>query len=382
MSRSDDFKNHVGTIFMPDGDKVAGTNGVYSYGAESMTTEPPTGPDPGDPRPLIDRLHEATFTNPIGLQWCSDLYGLRTTLRKAHCFNLDAETSAMIADFSIAVADDLDGARQLAVPPFPTTWFQIDNRARIFRVRDLGVPLTRTAAREDTVKDVGWLITTIEPDVYCATYVCALNQGMLVPPLSFCWSTKPPTPRKTDFSEKQNRALNLLSGLVFGVKHSNVEPEDAWLEAASFQTKIMGRLPNGESAMYLRQQEIDLMQEISGELRHIFGLLIALGAGQLGAETKLSEPQKHQGPKVVQKGKELFPLEYKTLTIKLGKRHTVAKVVTRAITGVKHRYHDVRGHFRTKYNADGSVKWRIPIMPHHRGDKRLGTIEKTYRVKK
>ena len=57
-------------------------------------------------------------------------------------------------------------------------------------------------------------------------------------------------------------------------------------------------------------------------------------------------------------------------------------VGAKAITGVKHRWHEVRGHFRTKYNADGSIKWRIPIKPHERGDERLGKITKTYKVER
>lgn len=83
------------------------------------------------------------------------------------------------------------------------------------------------------------------------------------------------------------------------------------------------------------------------------------------------------------KGKPVLPLEHKVLTIRLAKRATVEKVAMRAITGIKHRWHSVRGHWRTKLNPDGSTKWRIWIeLPNGRGDKRLGVIEKTYRVEK
>lgn len=124
------------------------------------------------------------------------------------------------------------------------------------------------------------------------------------------------------------------------------------------------------------------MFELSGELRSVWGLLLALGAGHLGAQTIHSEQALPAGPHAVAKGKPVLPLEHKVLTIKLGKRRTIEKVAAMAITGIKKRWHEVRGHFRTKLNPDGSVKWRIPIKPHQRGDERLGRIEKTYRVEK
>jgi len=111
-------------------------------------SEPERWKTPLDTRPLIDQLHEATFTNPVGLQWIKDKYGLRTLLRKAHCFTLDAETSALVADFSIAIGSDLESARRMAIPPFPVTWIDVDNRARLGRVKERGVGLTPTAAGE------------------------------------------------------------------------------------------------------------------------------------------------------------------------------------------------------------------------------------------
>lgn len=103
-------------------------------------------------RPLIDIFHEATFSNPIGMQWVTDLYGFRTALRKAHCFTIDRETSALIADFSLAICEDLDSVRQLAIPPFPTTWFEIDNVARLDRLVALGFKLSAMAANNPCTK--------------------------------------------------------------------------------------------------------------------------------------------------------------------------------------------------------------------------------------
>lgn len=329
-----------------------------------------------DDRPLIDRLHEATFKPPIGLQWIKDQYALRTTLRKAHCFTLDTETSALMVDFSFAIAPDLDGARLLAVPPFPTTWFQIDNKARLRRVVQLGAKLTASAASEDVIPKVGWLITTTGPNEYCMTYVGEVEQGMLIPPLSWHWTTDSPAGgRAVGNPGEQSKPLN--DRLLFGMNETNIHVGDAWLFPASFQLE---RKIDGKT--WLNENEMELMLEIAGELRHMFGLLVALGAGQLGAISSTSPQPLSQGPPVIAKGKTLFPIEHKILTIKLSKRHTVEKVTMRAITGIKHRWHEVRGHFRTKYNSDGTVKWRIPIKPHSRGDERLGRVEKTYKIQK
>ena len=89
-----------------------------------------------DERPLIDRLHEGTFTNARGMSIVDDKYAFRMLLRKAKCFTLDDATSMMVADFSMAIAADLDSARQLAIPPFPVTWIDLNNRLRLGRVED------------------------------------------------------------------------------------------------------------------------------------------------------------------------------------------------------------------------------------------------------
>lgn len=339
----------------------------------------PTGdPDtylltPRKPKPLIDQLHEATFTDQVGMQWVEDKFALRNILRKAHCFTIDTHTSGLISDFSLAIANDLDAARRLSMPPFPTTWFEIDNRARLDRLKERGIPLTVTAQRDDVIPRVGWLITTTGPDEYCATYVCHLDQGILIPPLSFRWVTG------VGSHVGDVRGQQQMERLVFGVTPTNVSPNDAWLFPATFQRQLS--LSDGDrSTAWIKQQELNMMIELSGELRHIFGLLVALGAGQLGATTSMAPQARPEGPPVVMKGKTLLPIEHKVLTINLAKRVTVEKVAARAITGMKKKEHDVRGHFRTLRNADGTVKKRVPVKSHKRGDIRLGRVEKTYRV--
>ena len=81
-------------------------------------------------------------------------------------------------------------------------------------------------------------------------------------------------------------------------------------------------------------------------------------------------------------GKPLLPLEHKLLHLHLNRKITPERVVLKVITHHKHRWHEVRAHFRVLKNKDGTVKARVPVKSHERGDERLGRIEKTYKVER
>jgi len=326
-----------------------------------------------DDRPLIDRLHEGTFTNAPGLSTIKDLYGLRMLLRKAHCFTLSEETSRLVADFSMAISGDLESSRKMAIPPFPVTWIDLDNRARLNRMRELGISLTPQAAGETEagapVDRVGWLIHPgVEHGGFHASYCCVVEQGALVAPLSYWWHCGTSAPMR----EVAGNDV-LMQGLTFGMKNVNVHPHDAFPCPTVLHDDLKVRD---------KEHVLELMSEISGELRHVWGLLIALGAGQLGMEAKTSVQPKHTDIRKMPNGKPLLPLEHKVLHLHLAKKMTPARVVVRMMTHHKHRWHEVRAHFRTYKNPDGTVRMRIPIKSHERGDERLGRIEKTYSVEK
>jgi len=322
-----------------------------------------------DDRPLIDKLHEATFTEPVGLQWIEKKYDLRMLLRKAHCFTLDAVTSSLISDFSIAIAPDLESARRMAIPPFPVTWIDMDNRARLDRTRAMGIPLTDTAAGlvdGPPVERVGWLIRPAEVGGYYASYVTLFDEGVFYAPLSYWWHTEAPLDllKPADVVDEATRRL------AFGVANPNVTASNATLTPTPLEIKT------------IRRSDIDYMEELQGELRHIWGLLIALGAGQLGMEAKYSAQPKPTTVRTMKNGKPLLPLEHKVLHLHLARKMTPAKVVVRMTTHHKLRWHEVRAHFRTYRNKDGSVRGRGPVKAHERGDEKLGRVEKTYRVER
>ena len=179
-----------------------------------------------DDRTLIDRLHEATFTEPVGLQWIEDKYALRTLVRKAHCFTLDKVTSSLVGDFSLAIASDLEAARRMAIPPFPVTWIDVDNRARLSRMKELGVGLTANA-ETDAVHRVGWLI---HPDVanggHFAHYVCQVDEGVTISPLAYWWHCEAPNVRSHVLRDKMAEVdIMVLDRLSFGLKDSRRQPD-------------------------------------------------------------------------------------------------------------------------------------------------------------
>jgi hypothetical protein len=81
-------------------------------------------------------------------------------------------------------------------------------------------------------------------------------------------------------------------------------------------------------------------------------------------------------------GKPQFALEHKTLIIHLRKNKTAKQVTDRLLIGIKKRRHDVAGHWRNLRNADGTLRKRVHVKSHERGDERIGRVVKNYEVRK
>ena len=333
---------------------------------------------------LIDVVHEATFTEPRTMMFVKDKYALRMMLRRAHRFMLDSSTSRLVGDFSIAVSADLDSARRLAVPPFPVTWFELDNAARMARTRELGVKVLDAVENPNTVYGppvdrCGWLVHPASQGGYYCTYFAESDGGPFALPFSYWWHTGEPDPDTLDDLRGDffRNTVMEMQWMSFGMARGNVGPSDAYLYPAPFQPQIEDQTAKPDMVL-------DMMAEMAGEQRHIWGLMVALGAGQLGGvEADTSGRVQHSGaPKTMPNGKPLLALEHKTLHLHLAKRTTPDKVLLRAITHHKKRWHEVRSHWRTYKNEDGTVRRRTLIEQHTRGDERLGRIEKTYVVER
>lgn len=358
-------------------DKVRGPREVgldevvdISSGKERFTVRPKV-----DNRPLIDRVQEATFHDDVGMQWIGDKYALRMLLRKAHCFTIDDVTSELISDFSLAIKDDLESARKLAIPPFPVTWIDFNNAKRIARSKARGVPMTDTALGKfgDVVERVGWLIHPADIGGQYMTYFTATDQGIVTAPMSYWWHNGRPNPHVA-YADREPGTDDLLQGMALGGTGANCDVVDAYPCPSPMHTLKTDNRFGG--------QVRELMLELAGELRHVWGLLIAVGAGQFGADVYTAPQPLHSDIRKMPNGKPLLPLEHKILHLHLRKTMTPEKVLARVITHHKHRWHEVRSHWRTLKNADGSVKARVPVKAHERGDERLGKIVKTYKVEK
>ena len=331
-------------------------------------------------RPLIDVIQQGSVEGWPGLFEIADHRQFQQTLRKAKCFTLDEASSRLMAEFSIAISADLDTVRQMAVPPFPVTWIEFDNVARVKRMESMGVPLTPTAKGEvegNIVSKVGWLI---EPaprwgdDGHYVTYFTVTDQGPIMAPVSWFWATSangkplPPTPpgMEKEFREQQR----YLERLALGIRDTNVKPE-AYTVGYGPQHKMHN------TGKYERSH-FDLMNELAGELRHVWALLLTMAAGHAGLTTSTSPKARPSGPDPIQpNGKPLLPIEHKHLHLHLGKRYTPQRVVLQAITHHRKRHHEVRAHLRRL--PTGRL---VPVKSHARGDRALGSITKDYRVEK
>lgn len=320
-------------------------------------------------RPLIDLVMEASFHEDPGLYSVADHRGFRELLRKARCFTLDSTTSALVGDLSLAVAEDIEGARPMALPPYPVTWFEVDNRARLDAIMRQGLELTPTAAGETDlgppVPRVGWLIHPGDrDDHHHLSYFTVVNEGVVMAPLSWGWHTGHDEPAfpPNEYDDEYSRHLERL---VFGMVNSGMDFRRYMIGTAWFQRR-------------LTREALDYMTELGGELRHVFGLLVALSAGHAGLTSSKAPQAKPSGPDPRQpNGKPIFPLEHHQLHLHLGSRREVGKVMAQIITHHRKRFHDVRAHMRRLHSGK-----LVPVRSHHRGDKTLGVVTKDYLVER
>jgi hypothetical protein len=326
---------------------------------------------------LIDEVQAATFDSVQMAKHKVKPRDLRDVLRKAQRFVLNEKTSAMISDFSVAVSKDMDAACTMAIPPYPITWIEFDNSARLKRTRSRGdVQLVGDpAGHGDIIDRVGWLIQTghgpagiagnRDLQLHIMTYHCMIDGKWISPQFSWCWTSQADMKLTLTATEK-----NFVDRYAFGT-HTNC-----------FRAEIIHDHTDNAHHEWSKSDRM-MLEELAGELRHVFGFLVALNSSEQeksGISRTISDSVWSGTPEPMFNGKPLFNLEHKILDLKLGARQTVEKVALRAITQARKKGHDVRGHLRKLRNEDGTIKRIVPVKDHHRGDDRLGIIKKTYRV--
>lgn len=307
-----------------------------------------------------------------GLRWVSDAYHLRDTIRKAKHFRLDARASGYVADASIAIADHLDEAREMARSPYPVVWIDIDNPARLSRIKSHGIGLTSRAAGGidgAPVDSVGWLIERhpTQHSAFRASYFTEVEEGVVMMPLAWAWDcdgNSCPWPHLRMINQEKLGMSEL--DFLFGVRGAICTA--SWAIGGWVDT------------LNPHSTQTSLIREVVGELRHIFGFLVTIGSLPVEyvdiphIDGDLSQPVP------VIKGKPVYALVHRDVMIRVPKRRELTKIITRLCEGMRKRRHDVRGHWRSFYNADGSLRRKVWVRNHERGDLSLGRVEHGYRI--
>lgn len=310
---------------------------------------------------------------PPGLRWVSDPYRLRDVVRKAKHFKLGAEASAFVADASLDIADHLDEARELSRSPYPTIWVEMDNVARLRRIEERGVALSRRAkgatSEGDPVTTVGWLIerSVPQPSAYRTTYFTAISEGIVMAPLAWAWDCEGLSLPWQGGARLSTKFPLATPDFMFGVRGADCAACDV--------------IPGWTDSLDRGSVSTGLLLELTGELRHIFGLLVTLGHVPSEERAVISIEGDTLQPPPMAKGKPVFTLEHREVLIRVPKRTTITKLITRTLEGIRHKRHDVRGHWRRYLNDDGSMRRQVWISDHKRGDEKLGIIVRSgYRV--
>lgn len=320
---------------------------------------------------LIDDLHAATWQhNPQGLGYMLDKRAFREVLKRAHCYTLDDETSYLMGQFSVPIISDLEAVRELALPPWPVMWIEFNNRLRLQAMVDLGFGLTDAA--KECVERVGWLIDRhpIQHTAFRLTYCTKTLQGAIVAPMAFFWDIAGnacPWEQRPKFELLQREPRRRL---LFNIG-SDYNPSHAF---------SLCPMPGGSNFEYgpVRQMG-ELQLEIAGELRYCLGLMLAMNGA--ASDLTITKGGDYVDDSVaankLPNGKPQFAIVHKRLVIHLHKNRTPQKIAERMITGHKKKWHEVSGHWRTLRNADGTVRKRVPVKSHERGDARLGRVYRT-----
>ena len=118
-------------------------------------------------------------------------------------------------------------------------------------------------------------------------------------PLAWWWHTGEGT--AYDTSDDENSEL--IERLTFGMKGTGVG-SNAFVIPSNLHRDYNRKKLFNEGGRYSHQIR-ELMLEIAGELRHVFGFLMALAS----TKSTLKDGAKHSHSRMQSKGKPLFPLE-------------------------------------------------------------------------
>jgi hypothetical protein len=253
----------------------------------------------------------------------------------------------------------MEGIRQLARLPHQTVWIEFNNQLRMQRTKERygGIVGAHWDVDADVIERSGWLLETIEDEVFKMTYVASnADDPPLIFPFSYYWTTS---------------SLKSVEGYSFDF----IGPDDGSISASGIYNYKSNKVTIGSNRLSLEYAQnliADSAREIQSELRFAFSLLASINDIPVGIEEKVISKG------FVAKGQYRKYLSHSVISLTVPKKRDVAKLSRILVAISRRKAHEVRGHFRRV----GPQKIRKWIHEHTRGDPRLGWVIQSYQVNK
>jgi hypothetical protein len=314
--------------------------------------------------------------------------GMRETLVRAHKFLLSYEMSGYLADLTNAAFFEspdrslalVDAARRQARLPFPVTWIEYDCRARKVRSHQAYAksqyPTTGSLVTPDRIiPRIGWLLEQ-HPQIGTAF-------------------------KMTEFVELDGTAARLPFSSTWVCDDQTVIPWPAmpWAgissrERSEIATGVMGYVSDRISLTGIADGGI--LKETIGELRCALMLLATIN--DLPVTFDAVRPSKGY----VARGQYRRFIEHSIIHLTVPEHRSLKTLAARALTNLRRRAHEVRGHFRIDWRhppqalcqhdwqdaEHGALRCaichgrKLHIRNHQRGDASVGFVMHDYEVER
>jgi hypothetical protein len=326
---------------------------------------------------------------------------VRDKLIRARKFMLSRDMSAYLADLTNAAfmyspqraLALIDAARRQARLPFPVTWIEYDCRARKRRSHEaysnVQYPVSGALVTEgEIIPRVGWLLEQhpqIETAFKMTEFVDIEGTADFMMPFSPTWVCDDATviPWRPLSWDDTGRARSEVATGVLGYVTDRVSI------AGNVFTEFFERESRGGAMAHL-------MKETIGELRVAVMLLATIN--DLPVSFDAVRPSKGY----VARGQYRRFVEHSVIHLKVPAHRSLKTLAARALTNLRRRAHEVRGHFRIDWRQPpqalcqhdwqdaehGALRCtichgrKLHIRNHQRGDASVGYVMHDYEVEK
>lgn len=345
-------------------------------------------------RPFHDDVLAMTYLQPKKLRLPKEaerhLIDYRMKMRQARRFVIDDD----MIDLTVAASMRLDKMElwiELARLPFDTCWIELDHHQRM---RAVNRHLARSAmSLDETSREMGWLMVRdkTRPSRWFATeFVRLENDGDLgaIWPNPIMYVLDPegdPIFAASKGVTPITKELRLPEALPFsllGIKTDNGQIAlNEWSEfrvSALFEPMMRTLAQSREGGIEKFGEVVtEHFMETQGVLRFLITLLAAVN----DVPVLYREVESRGGSRRVNM-KAVPYLDHTVVSIKAPKTKPIDWLTKKldGAAGRRKRRHEVRGHWRTLVTKDRTIKGRVWISAHERGDASLGYVKHQYVV--